>query len=97
MKITKAQLKRLIKEELGGMQETHGVDAIDEDLGRSNPEVFFMVQKLAMEIAGMSTYVPPHAPSMASTHVRTEWMDIARAILDAIKPYVEAAQEDPEV
>ena len=97
MKITKSQLKRLIKEELGGMQETHGVGSTP-GLGASlDPGVYRMVQALAMEIAGMTTSVPPHAPSMASTHVDPAFREIEHAILNAIEPYIEGAQEDPEL
>lgn len=97
MKLTKEKLKEIIKEELGGMQEAHGAGSTPELAAGLDPEIYDMVQTLAFKLAGMTTSVPSHAPSMASTHVDPDFRDIEHAILNAIEPYVGATPEHPEI
>lgn len=86
MKITKAQLKRLIKEELGGMQEGVGTYV---DGAKLKPEIWNMVSRLGMEIAGMEEYKPEDRSSaQADTYVRPVHQDITNTILNAIEPYL---------
>ena len=86
MKITKSQLKRLIKEEIGGMQEGVGTYVRGDKL---RPDIWKMVSRLAMEIAGMEKYKPEHRSSaQADTYVRPVHQDIANTILNAIEPYL---------
>ena len=86
MKITKAQLKRLIKEELGGMQEGVGT-YVDGDKLRQ--DIWNMITQLSMKIAGKEEYKPEDRSSaQADTYVRPVHQDITNTILNAIKPYL---------
>ena len=86
MKITKAQLKRLIKEELGGMQEGVGT-YVDGDKLRQ--DIWNMITQLSMKIAGKEEYKPEDQSSaQADTYVRPVHQDITNTILNAIEPYL---------
>ena len=49
MKITKSQLKQIIKEELQGMLETDGEDILKEDEGKLNDDIHDNVKFLILE------------------------------------------------
>ena len=85
MKITKAQLKRLIKEELGEMHEGVGTYV---DGAKLKPEIWNMVSRLGMEIAGMEDRPGQFPAGDPKKYVRPVHQDITNTILNAIEPYL---------
>ena len=85
MKITKEQLKRLIKEELGEMHEGVGTYV---DGAKLKPEIWNMVSRLGMEIAGMEDRPGQFPAGDPKKYVRPVYQDIINTILNAIEPYL---------